>query len=141
MSNTVTIVDKYKAAGGNKVVKVFKILVSGSYLTSTTIGVAGETINFNAALNPNKIARPKIPSTILGSTANLVPSSQIKVVRAPDGYDAIIEQNAVSPTGSNYVMRIFTSGDTALGSGAYAAGVTADTTGFIVEVVVPLKND
>jgi hypothetical protein len=51
----------------------------------------------------------------------------------------MVEQNATSPTTKNYAMRMFTSGNTELGSGAYAAGVTADTTGVIIEIDVPMK--
>jgi hypothetical protein len=135
MANTVALIDK-KRSVANWITFVFQILVSGSYVTSTTIGVAGETINFNGATNTKKIARPKLPGAPAGV---LPPNSRIRVTRAPDGYDALVEQNATLPTQANYVMRLFTSGDTALGSGAYAAGVTADLTGFIVEVDVQAK--
>jgi len=137
MANALSIIDKRRDIG-NRITFVFQCLLSGSYVTSTTIGVAGETLNFNAASNPKLIARPKLPGSPAGV---LPPNSAIKVVRCPDGYDALVEQNAVSPTQANYVLRLFTSGDTALGSGAYPAGVTGDTTGFIIEVTVPLKYD
>lgn len=136
MANTVALIDKKRAAGSNKITLIFQILVTGSYVTSTTLGVAGETIAFNNASNTKKIARGKLPTSAAGI---LPPNSAIRVVRSPDGYDALIEQNAVAPTPNNYVMRLFGSGDSALGSGAYAAAVLADTTGFIVEVVLPSK--
>ncbi len=136
MANTVTILDKKRAAGGNKMTFVYQILVTLAYVTSVTVGVPGETINFQTASNPKKIARGKLPG---GPAGVLPPNTAIRVTRAPDGYDALVEQNAVAPTTANYVMRLFTSGDTALGSGNYAAGILADTTGFIVEVDVPQK--
>lgn len=136
MANTVTIIDKKRAAGGNRITYVFKILPTGTYLTSATMGVAGETIAFNNALNPKLIVRPKLPTNAAGV---LPPNSAIRVTRTPDGYDALVEQNATAPVPNNYVLRLFSSGDTALGSGAYAAAFVADTTGIIVEIDVPQK--
>lgn len=136
MSNKLTIIHKKKAAGGNVITSVFQCIVSGAYVKGGAVGVAGETLSFNTALNPGFIARPRIPGAPAG---RLPPNNQIRVVRAPDGYDALVEQNAVAPTPNNFVLRIFSSGDTELASGNYAAGLTADLTGFIIEMDIPLK--
>lgn len=141
MPNAITFLRNKRGAGNNFVTKVFGIIVSGSYTQSSGIGTAGETLAMNSAAVIGKPARPKLPSTLNGSTSNLIPNNSIKVVRAPAGYDALVEQNATSPTAQNYVLRIFTSGGTELSGGSYPAAITGDTTGFIVEFDVPLKSN
>lgn len=138
MSNVLSIIHKKKAAGDNKLTFVFQCKLSGAYVKGGAVGVPGETLSFNTALNPGYISRPKIPNAPAG---RLPANADIRVVRAPDGYDALVEQNATSPTPNNFVMRLFSSGDTEIASGNYAAGVTGDTTGFIIEIDVPQKYD
>lgn len=136
MANTLTLINKKRSAGDNRVRFTFKCVVSGAYAQGGSIGTPGETLSFNTALNPTYIARPKLP----GAPAGKLPAnSDIRITRCPDGYDALVEQNAASPTQANYALRIFGSGNTELGTGAYAAGLTADTTGFLIDVDVPLK--
>lgn len=141
MANAVTFLRTRRAAGSDFNTKVFSVTVSGSYTQSSGIGTPGETLAMNSASVSGKPARPKLPSTMNGSTANLVPNSAIRVVRGPAGYDALVEQNATSPTAQNYVLRIFASGGSELSSGGYPGAVSGDTTGFIVEFDVPQKLD
>jgi hypothetical protein len=140
MSNTITYLRSKRAAGGI-VTKVFSVTVSGSYTQSSGIGTPGETLAMNSAAVSGKPARPKIPSTLNGSTSSLIANNAIRVSRNPDGYEGLVEQNASSPTAQNYVLRIFTNGNAELGSGTYPANLSGDTTGFIVEFDVSLKYD
>lgn len=134
MANTIVLNKKYLLP--HVVIWEFLVTLSANYVSSNnTIGTPGETLNFNGASNPNYIARPKIPA---GPPAGRLPgNNDVKVLNAVDGYDAIVEQNAANPTPANYVMRIFSSGNTELGAGAYSAAQKAEP--YIVQVSAPLK--
>jgi len=119
---------------------------TGSYTSSGGVeGTAGDTIDFTTVQNPTKIERPRPPGVINGSTANLPKTSDIKVLRTPDGYDGYVEQNAANPTLQNYVFRIFSSGTTEVGNVTYASldggKFVADPIGVIFEVETPFKNN
>jgi hypothetical protein len=115
---------------------------AGNYTNGGAVGTAGETLNFNAALNPKKLARPKIPSVINGSTSALPKATDIKVENVVAGYTAIVEQNAVAPTASNFVLRIFAAGSggtipVELGTVAYTAPQLLEP--FVIQVAAPLR--
>lgn len=107
------------------------IRLSGSYP-----GTAGETIDFTTMLNTNKLPRGKFGG-VAGSTKALPANDDIYIVRVPDGYDASLQQAAASPTLKNYVLHIFTTSDTELSSGAYAAGLTAMD--IVIDVIQSIK--
>lgn len=121
-------------------IKRFTCLLSGNYVQGNAIGVAGETLSFNTALNPNKAARAKLPN---GSpSGQLVPNTKAEVSSVPNGYTAQVEQNAVSPTANNYVLRIFAAGSgnaapVELAAGAYPAALTGAP--IVIEMGVPAK--
>ena len=143
MANTLTYLRKKKSVG-NYVTKVFQCALSLSYANGGAIGTPGETLAFNSALVPSYPERPRIPSTILGSTQQLPPNSAIRV--GPySGFTFQVEQNATNPTAQNYALRIFASDGTELSSGTYAsvapALVAAGFKGLTIEVDVPLKYD
>lgn len=135
MANTTTLLEKRRVIG-NYIVFVFQVIVSGSYVQGGAAGTPGETINLNAAANPQKIARPKLPGAPAGK---LPPNQDIVGTTEPGGYYPVLQQNASNPTQANYAMRVFTSGGTELGAGAYPAAITNDPTGFVFEVRVPWK--
>lgn len=140
MANQLTFLGSDRAPGPF-FIKRYKCTVSGSYVNGAAIGVPGETLSFNTAINTALRARAKLPTAAAG---RLVPNIDFKVVRNPEGYIAQIEQNATSPTPNNYVMRIFAAGSGAanpveIASGAYLAALIADTSGFIIEVRVSQK--
>lgn len=139
MANALTFLGK-RISIGSRVIKRFTCTLSGNYALGGAIGVAGETLNFNTATNTIKAARPRIPNG--GSTGQLIPNTDIEVSSVPNGYLAQVEQNAVSPTAANYVLRIFASGSGAaapveLANGAYAAALTGAP--LVIEVAVPTK--
>lgn len=135
MANALTLVGKTILP--HEVVWRFTCQLSGSYTNSGAVGnvgTAGETLNFNGAANPNKLARPKIPS---GPPAARLPlSSDIKLF-LPLGYDGEVEQNAVAPTPANFILRLFTTAGTELGNGGYSAALAAYP--FLIEVRAPLR--
>lgn len=141
MANQLTFLRKKKAAGDSYITKVFQCALSASYVQSSGIGTAGETLNFNAALNPGYAARTKLPGVILGSTDALPPNTAFRVTPY-SGFTAQVEQNATSPTPNNYVLRIFASDGTELASGTYAS-VAPDLllAPLVIEVDVPQKYD
>lgn len=140
MAGTLTIIHKRKVLG-NKIPFVFQFIPSGSYLNSGAIGsvgVAGEVLAFNNALNPAKIARPKIPS---GVTATLLATADFTIESIPAGYTARVEKNAANPTANNYILRFFTAAGTELSSAPYPAALSGDATGVIIVAQVPYKYD
>jgi hypothetical protein len=125
-----------------EVIKRFSVTFSGNYANGGAVGVPGETLNFNAALNPNKLARPKIPA---GPPAARLPlPTSTETPANANGYTFQVEPNAVAPTPANFVGRFFAGGSGAanpaeLASASYASyGITATTT-FVVEFAVPAK--
>lgn len=146
MANTLTYLNKDKGAG-SVIYKNFSCLLSGNYVNSggaTAIGTPGEVLSFNTAVVNGKPVRPRIPSTMNGSTANLPSNTDFIIPEQPQGYTIQIERNATAPTANNYVARIFTAGSGAaapaeLGAGAYPAGLTAAA--FVIKCRIPLKND
>jgi len=137
MANILTLIDKQRAIG-NKVIFRFKVVLSGSYAQGGAIGVPGETLSFNTALNPNYIARPKLP----GAPAGKLPANADFLLRnLPAGFDGRVEQNATLPTQANYALRLFSSGGTEISTGAYSSvGATlVDATGITIEVTVPAR--
>lgn len=137
MASALTAVRKKKGLG-SFITLVFQCVLSGNYTNSGGVGNAGtpgETLNFNGAANPLKLARFKLPQPLAGK---LPPNTDIRVTRVPAGYDAQVEQNAANPTAANYVLRIFTTGGTELAGGAYPAGLL-DATGLLIEVDIPNK--
>lgn len=145
MANTLTIVHKRRAAGDNRIAFVFKCILSGSYVQSsgitTGIGSPGEILAFNNALNPNFIARPKLPSVLNGSLGALPQTNDVTIEGMPAGYSGRVERNATSPTANNFVLRIFTPAGTELTAGTYASVAPAliDTVGVIIACQVPAK--
>jgi hypothetical protein len=144
MANQLTVSKKQKAAGDSRIIKSFTCVLSGSYLNSGgLVGVAGEILNFNAALNPGLKERSKLPGVINGSLAAL-PANTDFTVAPLYGFTFVVERNAASPTPANYVLRIF-SGATGveLASGTYAAVaallVAAGATPIVISVSIPLK--
>lgn len=125
----------------DKVIWKFSCTLSGSYAQGGAVGTPGETLNFNGAANPFKLARPKIP----GSPAGRLPAnSDCQVTKVPAGYSATLERNASSPTPANFALRIFTAGSGAaapaeLGAGAYPAALSGDLLGITMEISAPLK--
>jgi len=135
MSLALTLLSK-KRAVGNKITYQYKGVLSNNYTNSGgvgNVGTPGETVNFDAATNPNLVARPKLPR---GPAAKLPANTDCRVY-LPNGYDGQIEQNANNPTAANYVLRLFTTAATELGAGAYPAGLTAEP--LVIEVDVPSK--
>jgi hypothetical protein len=94
MANTLTLVSKLILP--HAIQWNFTCLLSGSYTSSSnTIGTPGETLNFNAAANPYKLARPKIPA---GPPAGRLPTAlQVEVTNAVNGFNGICEPNATLP--------------------------------------------
>jgi hypothetical protein len=142
MANTLTYIGKDLGAGA-QVYKRFKCALSGNYAQGAAIGVPGETLGFNTAAYNGTPARPRIPSTVNGSTAALPKNTDFEVF-VPDGYTAQVEQNAANPTANNYALRIFAAGSgnaapVELASGAYPAALTAAP--ILIKVRVPLKYD
>lgn len=143
MANTLTLLRKKRAAGSNVVTYVFQCVLSGSYVSGGAIGTAGETLNFNSASNPRFLNRPKLPTA---PSASIPAATDIRITRVPGGFDAQIEKNAVLPTPSNYVLRLFGAGSGAavpaeLASGTYASvgPLLVEATGLVIEVDVPSK--
>jgi hypothetical protein len=141
-ANTLTWLSNQRAAGENVVYKIFSVALSGSYIQGGAVGVKGEVLNFSTALNPGYGARAKLPGVINGST-DALPTNTAFEVPPVYGYEFQVEQNAVSPTTANYIMRIFTTGGTELASGTYAS-VAPDLTAvgaqpIIIKVRVPAK--
>jgi len=137
MPNTITLIGKVVLP--YKVQYNFTVLLSGSYTSSNaTIGVPGETLNFNAAANPNKLARPKIPS---GPPAARLPvATDCEVVNSVAGFTGIVEPNAVAPTPANFVLRLYTSGGTEMTAQAYnTSAPLLLTEPFMVQITVPKK--
>jgi hypothetical protein len=140
MANTVQLNKKYTLP--HAVIWEFLITLTGTYPNqSGAIGTPGETVNFNGASNPNKLARPKIPAG--PPAARLPQTSDIKVLNAPAGYDAVVEQNAANPTPANFAMRVFAAGSgnaapQELGTGANYPATFANEP-WVVHVYAPLK--
>lgn len=137
MAAALTAVRKKKGLG-SFITLVIQCVLSGNYTNSGGVGNAGtpgETLNFTNITNTLKLARFKLPQAPAGK---LPPNTDIRVTRCPAGYDAQVEQNATNPTAANYVLRIFTTGGTELGAGAYPTGLT-DVTGLVIEIDIPNK--
>lgn len=137
MSATLTLLRK-KRGVKTTITYEYQCVLSGSYTNSGAVGnvgTPGETLNFAAALNPNKIARPKLPS---GPAGKLPANTDFRITRIPAGYDGQVEQNATAPTTANFVLRLFTTAATELSGAGYPAGLT-EATGLIIEVDVPSK--
>lgn len=139
MANALAFIGKRLYIGAN-VVKRFTCTLSGNYAQGLAIGVAGETLAFNSASNTGKRARPRIPNG--GPTGALPANTDVEVTQVPNGYSAQVEQNAVSPTAQNYVLRIFAAGSgnaapVELGAGAYPAALTGAP--LEIEVTMPSK--
>jgi hypothetical protein len=150
-ANTLTWISNQRAAGENVIYKIYQVALSGSYTNGGAIGVKGEVLNFQAALNPGYGARAKLPGVMglpnsTGGTTNntdALPANSAFEVPPVYGYEFQIEQNATSPTTLNYIMRIFTTGGTELSSGAYSSVapdlVAVGAQPIIVKVRVPAK--
>ncbi len=142
MANTITYLNSRRAAGDNIIVKRYKVVLTGSYVSGGAIGTPGETLDFTKVLNPGYAARPRIPG---GPAAKLPANTDFHVAVVPGGYAAQVEQNATLPTTANYVLRIFAGGSGAatpaeLASGTYASvGPALTASPVIIEVQVPLK--
>ena len=139
MANTLTLVKKIILP--HAAVFQFSCLLSGNYASSGgAIGVPGETLNFNGAANPNKIARPKIPTVMNGSLAALPATVDCEVMNSVGGFSGVVERNAVSPTAANFVLRLFTSGGTEMTAQAYnnsSANLLVEP--FQIQITVPLR--
>lgn len=144
MANVLTLLGKAllgPGGPGGRVIWTFKCVLSGSYVQGAAIGVPGETLAFNSALNPLKLARPKIPA---GPPAARLPATdECEVINTLGGFTARLEQNAASPTPQNFALRIFQAGSGAvqpaeLTAGAYPAALT-DSNGFVIQVTAPLR--
>ena len=125
------------SVGPHEVVKRFSCQLAANYTNSGgagNVGTPGETISFNTALNPKFAARPRIPA---GPPAARLPLNTDIKCYLPQGYDAVVEMNAVAPTPNNYVLRIFTTSATELAAGAYPAALLLEP--FLIEVRVPLR--
>lgn len=103
----------------NDVVRRYTVLPAGSYVNGT-----GETIDFTKALNPKYLPRPLPPQPPGGS---LPTETEAIVAKTPGGYDAVLLPAGASPTLKNFNLKFYTSGGTELGSGAYPAGLLANT--------------
>ena len=130
----------------NFVIWEFTCTLSGSYTASGGVtGTPGETLNFNAATNTYKLARPKIPGLVNGSTSQLPKTGDIEVVSIPGGFTAQVEQNAVSPTPANYALRIFAGGSGAAAPAELTTATYASQAPLIlaepivIQVTAPLK--
>lgn len=135
MANTLTYISKDLGAGNPQIYKNFSCQLSGNYTSSGGVqGVAGEILSFNTAAYTGKPARIRIPA---GPPAARLPVNTDFQVFLPQGYDGQIEQNAVSPTPNNFILRIFTAGGTELGAGAYSAALAAEP--FLIKVRMPQK--
>lgn len=145
MASALTYLNKQLGAGA-PVSKRFSVQLSGNYTNSggaANIGTPGETLSFNTATVNGKPARPRIPTTLNGSTKPLPANTDFEIF-LPQGYSGQVEQNATNPTANNYVLRIFAAGSGAaapveLASGAYPAALTDAP--FLVTVRIPLKYD
>lgn len=144
MANTLKL--NKKTTFAHKVVWEFLCTLSAGYTNGGAVGVAGETLNFNGASNPNYFSRPRIPSVMNGSLDALPATADIKVKNSPGGYSAVVERNAVAPTAANFVMRLFGggSGNANPAELATAAGYLATYPGilnepFIIQVEAPLR--
>jgi hypothetical protein len=143
MANVLTLLRKKRAAGSNIITYVFQCVLSGSYVNGGAIGVAGEILNFNAAANPKFISRPKLPTAPSGKSPD---ATDIRITRLPGGFDGQVEKNAVAPTPSNYIMRLYGAGSGAalpaeLASNTYAnvGPALVEAAGIVIEVDVPSK--
>jgi hypothetical protein len=151
MANTLTFLGVYHNMPGTAI-KRYACTLSGSYANGGAVGTPGETLSFNTALNPNKLARPKLVGATPGSgRIPSVANGDFQVVNAPTGIIAQIENNAVSVGGvvsvlpSNMVMRLFGGGSGAaepaeLASATYASyGLTLTNAIIIIEVNLASK--
>lgn len=137
MANVLTLVSKIILP--HQVQWNFSCLLSGSYVSSNnTIGTPGETLNFNAALNPYKLGRPKIPA---GPPAARLPTAQqCEVTNTINGFAGIVEPNATLPTPANFVLRLYTSGGTEMTAQAYSSsGALLLTEPFLIQITAPLR--
>lgn len=143
MANVLTLTNKsLQGVGGpgGKMIFTFRCVLSGSYVQGGGIGLPGETLAFNSAANPNKLARPKLP----GSPAGRLPgTNDFEVMNTLGGFTARVEQAAANPTQQNFALRIFQAGSGAaqpaeLTAGAYPAALT-DPNGFVINVIVPIR--
>jgi hypothetical protein len=100
----------------------FTFVPSGSYAAGGAVGVAGETLNFETALNPNGLRRHTLAGTF--------DVNDFEIYREPAGYAAVLEANAVSPGFTNVVLRFFTTAATELSSAAYPAGLLGQVVGI-----------
>jgi hypothetical protein len=62
MANTIKFLGRRLGMSGSPGVKRYAITVTGSYVQGAAVGVAGETLNFNAASNLGYRSRPRIPN-------------------------------------------------------------------------------
>jgi hypothetical protein len=113
-------------------VRIFSFVPSGSYVQGGAIGVAGETLNFLTALNPNGVPHPR-PGNLPTPT-----DKDVFVEKTPGGYTAVIEPNAVNPTISNMVLRVFTSSNTEISSAPYPAGLLGQN--ILIRMETPQKQ-
>lgn len=139
MANVLTFLNR-RLNMPTTVTKRFKCVLSGSYVNGGAIGVAGEVLSFNTALNPQIASRTKIPAG--PPAARLPANTDIEVANVPNGYLAQVEQNAVLPTPNNFILRIFAAGSgnaapVELSAGAYPAALTSAP--LVIEVNMPAK--
>lgn len=97
-------------------------------------GDPGETIDFTAATNPKKNARPIPPGP---PAAPLLVTSQILMQRVPAGYTAEIKPAAASPTLKNFKLTIFASSATQISTADYPAGLAGKE--IVFEVLSPQR--
>ena len=141
MANTITFLNKRRAAGDNIETFRYKLALSGSYVNGGAIGTPGETLNFTSILNPSYAARPRLPGP---TGAPLTPNTRFRVI-CPGGFTGQVEQNATAPTNANYALRLFGGGSgnaqpTELSSGTYASvGAALTASPIIIEVDIPQK--
>lgn len=126
------------------VIKRYSIkFTTGSYVNGGAVGVPGETLNFNTALNPGFLSRPKLPTG--PPAARLPTASDIETPNNVNGYTLQVEANATNPTPANFVGRLFAAGSgnanpVELAAASYASyGLTNAV--FVVEFAVPAKYD
>lgn len=148
MPFTITLVKRLPTRRGTIRRRYSLTAFTGSYVSSGGVeGTPGDTIDFTTVLNPSKLERPRPPGVINGSTANLPKTTDITVIRVPDGYDGYVEQNATAPTLQNYVLRLYSSGTSAneVGAATYASldggKFVADPVGVIFDVETPFKSN
>lgn len=131
MAGTLSVIKEVGPRPGPSV-RIYVFVPSGAYVQGGAVGVAGETLNFLTALNPNGVPHAK-PGNLPTPT-----DKDVFVEKCPAGYTAVIESNATNPTISNMVLRFFTSSATEINSAAYPAGLLGQN--VVIRMETPQKQ-